>query len=266
MKQFKYVIINSALLYVTTAVLEMILHECSHFLAAFYFDAKELSLHHNFVNYDDGNLSIHQKIWIASAGPMMSLFIGLLFHWIVVKSKKRNSLFLFNVFMSVNGYIGFLGYLMIAPLTTSGDTGFVFHALGFPFWVVILIAIIGLLMLYFIIKNLTKHFVEMASIEIIENKNQRRIFVQAIIQYPIYICVVFMMLLNLPVQIWVSLMPAFSYFSLFYAYGDALNKNYSDLNYNKEFDLLNNIQPAIIIVFVFVVILNRLLVNGFYFH
>ena len=266
MKQYKFVLINSALLFIITAVLEVVLHEFSHFITAFMFHAKDLSLHHNFVDYAEDNLSVSQRIWIASAGPLMSLFIGLLFHLIVIQSEKRNALFLFNLFMAVNGYIGFFGYLMIAPVTIQGDTGFVFHTLGFPMWSVVLIAVFGISMLLVVIKKLTKHFVEMGSVEIIADKEQRRQFVQAVIKYPIYCCVLAMLLLNLPVPIWVSILPVFSYFSLFYGFGDALRKNYTDSNYNKEFEQLNSIQPVIIIGFVFVVILNRFLVHGFFVH
>jgi hypothetical protein len=266
MKRYKYVLINSVLLFIITAVLEVVLHEFSHFITAFIFHAKDLSLHHNFVDYAEDNLSVSQRIWIASAGPLMSLFIGLVFHFIVIQSEKRNALFLFNLFMAVNGYIGFFGYLMIAPLTVQGDTGFVFHALGFPMWSVILIAVFGISILLVAIKKLTKHFVEMASVEIIADKEQRKQFVQAVIKYPIYCCVVAMLLLNLPVPIWVSILPVFSYFSLFYGFGDALKKEYANLNTNTKFDTFNSVQPIIIVGFVLTVILNRLLVHGFFVH
>ncbi len=63
-KQYKYVILNSTLLFVIATILEMMLHECGHFVTAFLLHAQNLSLHHNYVNYKDDNLTTSLKIQI----------------------------------------------------------------------------------------------------------------------------------------------------------------------------------------------------------
>lgn len=266
MKAYKNLTINAVLLFTIAAILEMTLHECSHFVTAFLFHAKELSLHHNFVNYDDESLSLNNRVYIASAGPIFSLLFGLLFHFIITQQKKKNYLLLFNTYLAIHGYIGFFGYLMITPLSTSGDTGFVFHALGFPFVVVIIIAILGFVCLMYLLKILMKYLISLASEEVENNFEERRNFINAIIKFPVYFGVVFTMLLNLPVAVWLSLLPPFSTFSLFHGYGVIIRRQYPKQDYNLNYTTLNSIQPVIIIGLIFIVIINRLLVNGIMIH
>ena len=91
MKQYKYVILNSSLLFIIATILEMTLHECGHFVTAFYLQAQNLSLHHNYVDYAEDNLNTNYKIAIAAAGPIVSLLIGMLFHFICSKQTKKKS-------------------------------------------------------------------------------------------------------------------------------------------------------------------------------
>lgn len=263
MKQYKYVIVNSSLLFIITAILEMTLHECGHFVTAFYLHAQNLSLHHNYVDYADNLLSGPYKIYIAAAGPIVSLLIGILFHFICSRQKQRTLLFLFNLYMAIFGYIGFFGYLMIAPMVPEGDTGFILRALKFPMWSIVLIAIAGITVLYFLQKKLTKYFVEMGTSEIISNLSLRKPFIHCLIQYPLYIGIVITALLNLPIPALISLIaPVCSPMTIMWSYGDALKKTYSSKNTNTTFEQLNTIQPVLFILFIIIVAINRLLACG----
>ena len=117
------IIINSTILFVVASTLEMTLHEFGHFFAAIMVHAKGISIHHNYVSNVDDGISLQSLLFIKGAGPFISLLIGILFQWICSHQTKRNMLFLFNLYMSAFGYIGFFGYLMIAPMFTGGDTG-----------------------------------------------------------------------------------------------------------------------------------------------
>ncbi len=263
MKQYKYVILNSSLLFIIATILEMTLHECGHFVTAFYLHAQNLSLHHNYVDYAEDNLSTTYKIAIAAAGPIVSLLIGMLFHFICSKQTKRNLLFLFNLYMAIFGYIGFFGYLMIAPMVPVGDTGFIFRALNFPMWLIIFIAVAGFAALYFLQKNLTKYFVEMGTDELIADSNLRKPFIHCLIQYPLYIGIVITALLNFPVPVLISLIaPICSPMTIMWSYGDALRKTYTTQHVNIEFKKFNAIQPVLFILLIIIVAINRLLVSG----
>ena len=263
MKQYKYVILNSSLLFIIATILEMTLHECGHFVTAFYLQAQNLSLHHNYVDYAEDNLNTNYKIAIAAAGPIVSLLIGMLFHFICSKQTNRNLLFLFNLYMAIFGYIGFFGYLMIAPMVPVGDTGFIFLALNFPMWFIILIAVTGIAVLYLLQKKLTKYFAEMGTNELIADSNLRKPFIHCLIQYPLYIGIVITALLNFPVPVLISLIaPICSPMTIMWSYGDALKKTYPAQNTNAAFEKLNSIQPVLFILLIIIVAINRLLVPG----
>lgn len=266
MKAQKNMMINAVLLFTIAAIIEMTLHECAHFVMAILVHAKDISLHHNYVNYNDEIMSLNNRIYIASAGPIFSLFFGLFFHLIIKLQKSRNYLLLLNTYFSIHGYIGFFGYLLIAPLSTSGDTGFIFDALGFPMLIVVIIAIIGFLCLMYLLKILMKYIIVLASEEVESDFEKRKKFADAVIKYPIYFGVILTMLLNLPVPVWLSLTAPFSAFSLFVGYGRILKRQYPKQDYNLNYDSLNKIKPAIILGFIIIVIINRLLVNGILIH
>jgi hypothetical protein len=259
------IIINSTLAFVTAFSWHQILHELGHFVSAILFYAENVILYHDYVEYDPSALQMTDRIIVAAAGPLVSLFTGLLFHFICSKYNKRNVLFLVFLFMSAFGYINFGGYLLVAPFFTGGDTGFVFNQLGFPFWSILVFALGGALFLFFSIKKLVIYFVEMASLEIINDRQERRTFIGALIKSPVLIGVVVTTLMNLPAPAFLSLLyPMFSPFTLFWVYGVFLKKEYSTLNANKHFEDLSRISPVLIAVIILTVIINRLLVHGFH--
>ena len=126
------------MLFVIASILTMTLHEFGHFFTSILVHAQQISIHHNYTSNSSVGVSATRSIIIKITGPLVSLIIGVLFHFICSRQEKRNILFLFLTYMSIFGYIGFFGYLIIAPFTPGGDTGYVFYALGFPIWAMIL--------------------------------------------------------------------------------------------------------------------------------
>lgn len=257
---YRNLTINAILLMVVAAIIEMTLHETGHFLCGRFFHAASLSMHHNYVGYGRQSLNLMQQIWIAAAGPLTSLAIGFLFHFILSRQKRRNYFFLFNCYFAAHGYIGFLGYLMISPIAAKGDTGFIMHQLKFPIYITIAVAVIALLILRKLIHVITKYIMEFATMEIYRDAVLRKKYVNAVLLYPIYLGLIIIILMNLPVPIWISLMAPFSIFSFFFAFGEALKKDYGQIHFNTNEAALFKIQPAIIVSFVLVLILNRILV------
>jgi hypothetical protein len=167
--------------------------------------------------------------------------------------------------MSLNGYIGFLGYLIIAYFVPGGDTGYICYILGFPFWLTILLGFVGAVVLYFIINSLMKYFVAMGSKEIIVNKENRKEFIRSLILFPLFIGLVITTLLNLPVPTLVSLIaPICGSFTILCGYDNALEKIYILKDMNKEFEQFNKYNFLLFVLFLLTIILNRLLVYGIY--
>jgi hypothetical protein len=262
-KIYKNVFINSTILFVIASILEMTLHELGHFIAAILVHAKEAVLHHNYVSDEAGDLPLRQIIFIKGAGPLVSLVIGMLFHLICSRQDKRNLLFLFNLYMSIFGYIGFFGYLLIAPFFTSGDTGYICFVLEFPIWLTISIAVAGGFILYLLMRMLVRFFVEMGTAEIADNKELRPPFISALIFYPLLAGIVITTLLNLPVPTTLSLIaPLCSPFTIMWPYGLALSKKFPVNKMNPDMSNIKAIHFSWVIIFILVIILNRLLVGG----
>ena len=257
------ILVNSSLLFVIAATAETISHEGGHFTMAFLFHAGDLSLHHNFVNYGDGNLTIQQRILIASAGPLVSLFIGILFHLIIIRYRSPDLLRLFFLYMSAFGYIGFLGYLMIAPFFKYGDTGFVCSALQFPIYLTAALAVFGGFLLYLVMKSICREFIPFLSKEDYENDKERKQEFNFLIQFPLYIGIVITTLLNLPTPTPLSLIaPLCSPFSILWGFGPLMRKKYdypSEINDPATIDKLSFIW---FILFIGIIIINRILANG----
>ena len=180
------IIINSTMLFVIATLWQQTLHELGHFVAAIVLHSEDVTLYHNSVEHDPSAISMASRLVIASAGPLISLLSGLLFHFACAGYKQRNILFLFMLFMSSFGYINFGGYLLMSPFFKSGDTGFVFSQLGFPLWLVISLSVAGAVFLFFSMKKLSKYFVEMASAEVINSQEQRAVFIASLIRVPLF--------------------------------------------------------------------------------
>ena len=213
----KSLIINSTAIFIIATILQMTLHEVGHFLAALALNSNKIVLYQNYVL--ENSLSLTRSLIVVAAGPIFSFLVVITFNIICLTYKKRNTLFMFFLYMSVFGYINFMGYLMISPFFVQGDTGYIFDALKFPIWVSLMIAVIGALSIFFILKRLSKYFIEMGSAEIIENLSLRKEFTDSTVQYPQYIGIVITSLLNLPVPIFLSLIyPLCSPFALMWCY------------------------------------------------
>lgn len=79
-------------------------------------------------------MSATALVLIAAAGPLVSLAQGLgLLSW-VWRRRPGGCWGLFWLFAGVFGLINFLGYLMIAPLVSGGDTGQIAALLHEPAW------------------------------------------------------------------------------------------------------------------------------------
>jgi hypothetical protein len=151
MKNNKYaLVINSCLIAITTFILSTILHELGHFFVARFLNVHAV-LHHNYVVLK--NASSIENFSIAVAGPMTSLIFGIVFLLISKKKNPESLLKLFFLWLGMNFLLGFMGYMLIAPFVSQGDTGFIFKYLGVPFYIGVIIAILSFLLIQKIFKK-----------------------------------------------------------------------------------------------------------------
>lgn len=147
--------INSSLIAITTFVIAVILHEGSHFIFSILFGLKA-ELHHDYVAVN--NATELQGIYIAGAGPIMSLFFGIVFLNFSKKMLKPSVKKLFFLWLGLNNLLMFLGYMLIAPFVKSGDTGKVLDFFNVPFYLSILLSILFLIFIIILFKNIVSEF------------------------------------------------------------------------------------------------------------
>lgn len=257
--------INFTLAFILTNIMEMTLHECGHFVAGLLAGDKPI-LYHNAVKHATDLITPGKRIAIAAAGPIVSLVIGLTFALLLRTRRKADATGLFFLEMSIFGFIGVLGYTMVAPFFSYGDTGFVFRALGFPMWVVIGISGISILALFLTLKALAPYFVSFIGTSDAANVQNRRPVVSRMIAVPVMLGTLITTLLNLPSPTPLSLIaPICIPMSLFWVYRYYLTSSASPWGLNDEGTLSTGISQGLAIATLAIIIVNRLLVMGLQF-
>ena len=156
-RSLRNVLINSTLAFVSAFIITTILHELGHFISYIVF-GKSPTLFHNYVQSADQGLTIQAKVISALAGPFVSLIQGLAFALIVSKRRRDASTDLFFLWLALLGFVNFFGYLVMTPLSMTGDTGKVAHLLSIDYSVRIIIAIVGFGSLVSIIRKIGRNF------------------------------------------------------------------------------------------------------------
>lgn len=262
--KYKNIILNTAMVFSIASIWTTNLHEFGHFVAAKLLHAQEVIQCHNAVSYQTTNMPLSSLITIAATGPLTSLILAILFHFICIAYPKRNYLFCFLVYMSSFCYISFFGYLCIAPFFPGGDTGFVFNSLGLPIWLIVIIAVAGGIPGYLLIKKtLRPLLLELASTDVLEESTERQTFIQSILTYPLFIGVIITTLLTFPVQVFLSVIyPLCSPFALFWGYNKFMSTLPIVKRSNPNFAAFTKFSVSVFIFFLLSVLSNRLLVFG----
>lgn len=258
--------LNVSVFFIFASILELTLHECGHFIAGCIMHLKPV-LYHNYVNHPIETITQRQRICFAAAGPIVSLLIGIACGTTLRYRNGANFMSLFLLLMAVFGYIGFFGYMAVAPFFTYGDTGFVLEALGAPLWLIVLLAVGSVGALFYVLKGLARFFVSFMSRATAEDSKRRSTFVFYMITVPFFIGMPITTLLNLPVPTFLSLLaPLCSPFSLFWVYHYYITAiPRQRWGYDESELLTRKISVGGVIALVVVVIINRLLVGGFSF-
>lgn len=246
----KALLFNSILIAVTASLITTILHEGAHYVTALCLGVPA-ELHHNYVSTPDATPAFEATI-ISAAGPLFSLLFGISVLFISIRITKISLFKLFMLWLGMQGILTFFGYLLIAPIAAEGDTGKVFDYLGFPIYLSIGIAVASFIFINKAFSRLARYFVYYKAAGFSDkNEDCRQLLI-----FPIFGSIIFVTLLNLPVIIWVSLLPTIfmpmTYFATMGAY-----KGLEITNYQLVID---KISIPLIILTVFSIGLFRYLV------
>lgn len=161
MKAKTIITLNSTLLYALAFMLSTCCHELAHAIAGLWFESGPI-LHHNYVEHTNDVVLLNtiEKVFIALAGPLVSLLLGLLSGIIFLQSSKRRLQELFLLWFAIIGLNNFLGYLMTGPIFTAGDIGKVYQLLEWSITGRIVLAILAAGLLLLLAYKLTRPFLE----------------------------------------------------------------------------------------------------------
>ncbi len=192
--ELKPLALNSALILVSSAILNTVLHELAHYGTASYLGLNAV-LHHNYVELPKDTPPVDQVI-TAAAGPTFSLIFGIVVLFISIKYMLPSLSRLFFLWLGLGGILTFLGYILIAPVAMEGDTGLVFSYFNFPIYLTIALAVISFLVINKVFSHLAPQFVFYRSPGIFhQRQTARQLFV-----IPIFASIVITTLLNLPTE------------------------------------------------------------------
>jgi hypothetical protein len=142
--------------------------------------------------------------------------------------------------------------VLIAPVFTYGDTGFIFSQLEFPLWLMILLSVTSFVVMFFVFDRGGKRF----KIYVENNIDTRQQTAQKLFMWPIFISTIFGILINLPVPTLLSIIaPATMPFAFFSFYGGFLRGKQT-----KETTRITSISLLLIGICVALVLVFRLLV------
>ncbi len=256
-KSLKNIFVNSTLAFVSAFLLTTLIHELGHFISYYLFGAHPV-LFHNLVQASDQQMSIRIKIISALAGPVFSLAQGTVFGIIEFRKQENKISDLLFLWLSLLGFVNFLGYLMLTPISKAGDTGKVADLLQIPYFFRFLIAVAGLVILIVVVKKTGELF----AIFIPEKTEltERRKYVNRIMFFPVLAGSIVNVILSFPVTVVLSVIyPATSSFVIMSAYKMILR---SPKTAAQKSVIEDRISPFLIILAIIVIIVNRLLTIG----
>jgi hypothetical protein len=138
-------LLNAAAAFVLASIVNTLLHELAHAVAGLA-QGLTATLVPFSVSYAPTPTSA-QGIVTAVAGPVWSLGMGAAL-LAIAQSWGTGFLRLFWLWLGFMGVMNFVGYLMIAPFVSAGDTGRALTLLHAPGWVFILVALVGVMLLF----------------------------------------------------------------------------------------------------------------------
>ena len=130
-------------------------------------------------------------------GPFVSLLQGALCMFLY-KKIKNGAGSLFTLWMGISGLMAFFGYVIIAPISTAGDTGKIFQLLEIPMIWQIMIAIGGLIFITLLLLRFHRGFERFVPENISDNKLLRAKWAKLLIIYQYSLVFSLIQLCNFP--------------------------------------------------------------------
>ena len=253
--------INSSLALSSALLLTIILHELAHFLVALSFGSDATLFHNRVVNSIRFDQDYKEFVFLA-AGPLLSLIQGVVFLKLSYKNKP-SVIALFYSWIGITGLVTFFGYVAIGPIIPFGDTGRMFSMMSVPIWIQIIIALLSLLSVTLILIKTTKLFETFISGDLSNIKLTRKKWAISLVLIPLLACVIITSLLQFPITHFINILAtASSPFAIFALFGSFIGSKNEIKSKGEITNISSSISYLLIILFISIVIVNRILVSG----
>jgi hypothetical protein len=176
--------------------------------------------------------------------------------------KIKNSVgSLLTLWLGISGLMAFFGYMMIAPLSTAGDTGKIFQLLEIPMLWQVIISISSLLVFTIMLLRFHLDFERFVSENISSGKHKRAKWSRLLIMYPVLIGIIINTIMQFPIVHFLSLLPSMMMpFMLFLVYGQMImSKSVVEKEENKN---VTKFSLPVLLFFMLTIVIYRLLVSG----
>lgn len=254
----RWLLVNSIVIFTIAFLVTALVHEGAHALTARAFGTDPV-LHHNYVAHAETESS-SAAIAIPASGPLISLLQGIVLLALSRRRKTKSLYTLTGLWLGLQGYITFLGYVMIGPLVPYGDTGKVFALLGVPGWLQWILAAGALVLAFRIVRGTAVDFERHAVATTGDLRHARARVANQLIAFPVFAGVVLTTLLSLPSPTPISLIhPLTSPFVVFLAYG-RIRRSTDELPPGAAYR--EGVSWPLVGVLALLVVVSRLLVPG----
>ncbi len=179
---YKKVFVNSTLAFISAFIITTTIHELGHYLFYLLFGVNP-TLYHNYVQTLSNSLTNGEHVISALAGPLSSLTQGLIFGIIVSRSSSNATRHLVFLWLSLLGFVNFFGYLVMTPLSSTGDTGKAAELLGVSSALRWWIAIVGFAILLWVIRKMAQYFSRFIPSEL--EREQKSKYIYHLMFFPI---------------------------------------------------------------------------------
>ncbi len=200
----KILLLNLIAVFVAGFALTTFLHEIAHAITAKMVNTEPV-LFHSYVSYDSLATPAMHQLYIAAAGPLFSLLQALIFIRLLHTKTKIDFVAFLYLWMSIIGMVVFLGYIMMGPFVSYGDTGKIYTILAVPEYISLALAATALICIIYFFRKLTLvigHFIFQLKTETgYENKKAISLF----FVFPLLIGTLINVLISLPAPTTMSL-------------------------------------------------------------
>jgi hypothetical protein len=131
----------------------------------------------------------------------------------------------------------------------------------FPLFIQIGISVVGLLLLYMIIRNLMQYFVDMGTKETTVSRRKRARLIRSLLLYPSLFGAAILMIQSIPFHLLTSFfIPILSPFALLLAYRSVLRREYPAEIMNSDLSALETVSKSWMIFLGLIILINQVLV------